>query len=264
MHRLKESLKILELDGIPDLDSLQRSFKRLIKQAHPDLNLDRGEWANDRSRRLIQAFQTIRTAILSGAVSQTIDANSFSNSAREAASSSASQASPFRGGWPPERGGASTADGRAEPQVRQPSYFQLIQWENRGYALPVANIVRVVSFADPLIKKGLFGHHYSYDNGIYPIVSIDERDIPKVAMGFVILFRMDAIGLGLYIHDDMKFLEVKAFRENELVMHREGSSSKNGWVMHNDIPFLYPESHIKSAINKFVPDRNSARATKSG
>jgi len=248
MAFLRENLEIMELEEVPDIDTLQKSFNRLIKVYHPDLNINRQQWAHENTQKLIQAFQTLRNSIQSGKlkpftpVRETVESRSgsrmniYSNNPRAYRKTNSTPA---------------TATYAAENERR--FRFQLLSGENGGYALPLENIVRIIAFNDPRVKRGLLGYYCKFEEDIYPITSLTGQKLHIQPSDYIILFKLhDLPGIGVHIPGNYKFIEVKSIHQSEFVKHNPKELDSNGWIMHENFPYLYPGSHILSAIKKFA------------
>ncbi|MDH5654813.1 MAG: hypothetical protein OEZ34_02825, partial [Spirochaetia bacterium] len=122
-----------------------------------------------------------------------------------------------------------------------------------GYALPLENIVRILAFSDPCVKKGLLGYYCKFDEMIFPVISLTGQKLFIHPSDFIILFKMDELpGIGIHIPENYKFLEVKSIHQSEFVKHNPQEFESNGWIMHDNFPYLYPGSHIMGALKKFA------------
>jgi len=248
MQDYMEHLRELELTSVPDLKTLQSSFKRLIKLYHPDVNLERKEWAHARSQRVINSFHFLKERIQSGALkpqTQFQFRQHRTPEPQERPNAAAQQSETVR----------SRSTANAEEENNALKYYQLIRDTEHGYAVPVEKIVRILSFSDPAVKKNFVGYYCKYAKEIFPIVSIDGKSVIHNPASFVILMNDLNTSIGLYIPHRMEFMDISGFHESEFLIHRLSDDSKNRWLMYKEIPFCLPHDIIQATAARNRTDR---------
>lgn len=63
MNPIDQYLEILELDQVPDLVTLEKTYRNLLKRNHPDLNRGQEELAHHTTREIIEANREVKKYI---------------------------------------------------------------------------------------------------------------------------------------------------------------------------------------------------------
>lgn len=205
MNSIRKYLEILELEEVPDLETLNHRFNRLLKVYHPDRNRDRPVWAHARTLDLLEASRELREYIrvrtrmpagnLSGRESKpdNFRVHSYKTS-REANFSSMRGAGAFY----------------TEVQI------QLIDRKDTGYAIPVDSVVRIVS------SRFLSEHQSSekickYEGTIYRIMIPDDSALYEKKVEFIVLCKLGGENIALCFPEEIEFGEIQSINSRQIV-----------------------------------------------
>ncbi|MGQ9614927.1 MAG: J domain-containing protein [Spirochaetota bacterium] len=80
---LARALKILKLNHVCTLDTLNNSFRKLAKIYHPDSNIGRESWANRAMTELNLAYETVLDYLTSGSRGKVVEGDRLKASAKD-------------------------------------------------------------------------------------------------------------------------------------------------------------------------------------
>ena len=226
-------LAVLDLDELSDLPALDRQYKRLIKQLHPDVNPDAREWAHDRSQAVITAARVLRE-YLERVGPRTVplrrDPRPTGGPERDATYATRGSAASTAGAT------AATASG---PR-RTESAFQMIDGRRVNYALPIKHIVKIIGVRDPGVHRGAPGPYCCLDGEIYPLHNLEGEDLPWEEAAFVVLLKSPRIRVGIVLPRDARFGGIESYRTSELLRASTSRSSHGIWIRHDMKFYLCP------------------------
>ncbi|MCR9142501.1 MAG: J domain-containing protein [bacterium] len=227
-------LGILELEQVEDLAALDRQYKRLIKQYHPDLNPRARDWAHDRSQAVITAARTLREYL------ERVGPLAAPLRRRPAARYSPRPAASPGAGTRPEKGAPGDAARRTPASGRNESSFQMIDGRRINYALPIKHIVKIIGVRDPGVHRGAPGPYCTMDGEIFPLHNLEGEDMPWEDAAFIVLLRSPLIRVGIVLPRDARFGGIESYRANELMRAGNSRNSHGVWIRHNMKFYLCP------------------------
>jgi len=131
METVESCLSVLELDTVPDADTLKKSFRRVMLAVHPDRNPENRSWAEARTREVLQAYQ-----YLIGQVDSSVEIES---------------------------------EVRSSPAGTEK--YQIIVAGEVRMAMPLRWLKAVVRFEETIQKRGFHGSMIVHNNRMYPLFS---------------------------------------------------------------------------------------------
>jgi hypothetical protein len=188
METLRPYLDELGLSDLPDEQTLSSHFKRLVMLYHPDRNSDRKEWAQEKTRRLIEACRMLRAQYRPG-------------TARKVST-------PY-----------STSRQQAAPAVDD-RLFQFFLGD-KNFAIQVSSIDRVLMFREAQIEvilNRLVCHH---DHKNYVLSRADLIAEPS-PMDYVILLHKGGEPRGYILPSHSRYEDIYPVAEPEMVGYSGG------------------------------------------
>ena len=141
MQTVESSLSILNLDALPDEVTLKRRFRKAMLAVHPDRNPQKRDWAEEKTRELIQAYEILSERLQSGA---SVDYDESFHVKSNAAEGS-------------------------------PEQYQVVVTAEARYSMPLRWMKSAVRFEDVIQKRGFHGAMIVYNNRMYPVFSVRGR-----------------------------------------------------------------------------------------
>lgn len=235
-------LGILELEELSDLTALDRQYKRLIKQYHPDVNRDDRDWAHDRSQAVIAAARSLRDYLERvGPLAVPLRRNVAPRPAARYTRPGATVVPGTPGAYPGKTGTASEVRPPAAGPVRRPeTSFQMIDGRRVNYALPIKYIIKIVGVRDPGVHRGAPGPYCCMDGEIYPLHNLEGEDMPWEDAAFIVLLRAPLIRVGIVLPRDARFGSIERYRTSELNRASTSRSSHGIWIRHDMKFYLCP------------------------
>ncbi|MEQ8352004.1 MAG: J domain-containing protein [Leptospiraceae bacterium] len=156
METVESCLSLLELETLPDERTLKRSFRKAMLMVHPDRNPENRQWAEERSREIIQAYELI---------SDELRNRSGVNSGK--------QPSWTTSGWHPDS--QEVQHFRSNHAKAGPEKYQVVITAEARYAMPLRWMKTVVRFEEVVQKRGFHGAMVMHNNRMYPVFSVRGR-----------------------------------------------------------------------------------------
>ncbi|MBI39647.1 MAG: hypothetical protein CMF59_08610 [Leptospiraceae bacterium] len=154
MESVESCLTVLHLDSLPDERTLKQSFRKAMLAAHPDRNPENRQWAEEKSREIIQAYELISDAL------RNREENAHSHSWKTS-------------GWHPDS--EDIQHFRSNTAKSGPEKYQVIITSEARYAMPLKWMKTVVRFDEVDQKRGFHGAMVMYNNRMYPVFSVRGR-----------------------------------------------------------------------------------------
>lgn len=241
-RELQRLLSVLELEELNDLAHLDRQYKRLIKQYHPDVNPRARDWANERSQAVIAAARTMRQYLerrgpLSAPLRRRTAYQARADVRKNRAAPAASGPHAAPNGTNP-----GNAPGQPAPEARRrsESSFQMIDGRRINYALPIKHIVKIVGVRDPGVHRGAPGPYCTMDGEIFPLHNLEGEDMPWEEAAFIVLLRAPLIRVGIVLPRDARFGSIESYRSGELSRAANSRSAHGVWIRHDMKFYLCP------------------------
>ncbi len=155
MESVESCLTVLQLDALPDERTLKRSFRKAMLEAHPDRNPRNRQWAEEKSREIIHAYELI------------------SDELRNRNSTGKSSQSWNTAGWHPDA--EDIQHFRSNSEKSGPEKYQVIITSEARYAMPLRWMKTVVRFDEVDQKRGFHGAMIMHNNRMYPVFSVRGR-----------------------------------------------------------------------------------------
>jgi hypothetical protein len=216
MKQMQKYLNILELQHIPDMPDLQKNFNRLLKEYHPDRNRDREDWANDRTRQLIEALHKIKDHIefaqsdKPGPIQHSEEPedrshyNSYSYSYSADDNEEVFQYNGFKG------------ETMQNPDIP----VQLLKNGNQNYILLLKSIVKVVHCNPNHLKKVMGRYFYMYDNNIYNLTGFENESADPYSTEYIILYQTSEKNIGFAASGNVKFTRTDKISAKEIIYRK--------------------------------------------
>ncbi len=212
METVQKYLEILEFQYIPDPEELQRSFNRLLKECHPDRNRDRQEWANEKTRRLIEALDKVKFFIENRKTSSTASVHHYNSySYSYYADEDAEQ---FRSKY-------SERKEKNDPSVA----VQILRTGDTDYVLLLKSIVRVVICNPNHLKKIMNRHFYMHEKTVYVITALDSENADPLGSEYIILYKSGGRNLGFAVPADVRFTRTDRISPREIIYKKDSSGT---------------------------------------
>ncbi len=242
MGSIQESLAIFELTSLPDLTTLQRHYTRLLKLYHPDLNLERPHWAHDKTRKLIEAFSTLKELIrhreiLEGENCTEKHNREFWNSWWEESPGVRNNgfgASPwFSCG---EKSDSRESEWYEESHTRyeeelfeeefsvvggteQEDRFQvqLLRTQEGRYALPLSRVVRILSYRDSLVKRVMGEYLCLYEGESYQVTTLEGSELLFRKAEYLLLYDTEESKRAYLLPAGLQFQGIETVSPGEII-----------------------------------------------
>lgn len=213
MKNLKSHLKMLELEDVPDTTTLQQSYLRLLKKYHPDRNRDRNTWAHEKTRTLIDSYQSLKTYI---------DEKSTSQS-RKATGETMVRPT-----------GVRTYKEDSSSQIR----MQPVLTKMHNFMIPVHRIIKIITFQHASIQTTLLGQFCVFENDLYSLIYPDTAN-ERVQPLFILLYSNGTEKNAYVFESDAVFSEILTVSVKEVIYHKtEGSFT--GTIYRDGIVYQTP------------------------
>ncbi|MBD3174365.1 MAG: hypothetical protein GF320_04240 [Armatimonadia bacterium] len=163
---LDECRRILELEGRLEVADLKRAKRRLLILYHPDQNPQRRQWADERTRRVLLAYDLLMAHLGSGGAAPSLQPGRRARGGGFATVS--------------ERGPKPTRPRPREPEHRDLSYL-LVRASGQLLGLPLASVVQVM----PLSAESVQATGVAKGLGWAGTLLYRQDRIPLVDLGVV-------------------------------------------------------------------------------
>lgn len=239
---IRDRLQTLELNRLPDAITLARSFKRLLKIYHPDRNARRREWAHEKTRELIDAHTYLRDYIKQHGETQ--------KKLRRDGRFRVERRNRYN---ERESGGPGGEANRSNPDFSGflSNSFQLIESNDGNYAIPVHNIITVLS-ARGAIERSENGFFCRYDRRSYPLIALNERTFQPDDASYIILFRTAWNICAIALDGAMKLGKIETFSHQEKVFVNGPELRDRGWILHREKYYFFPQRILAALGDGFL------------
>lgn len=248
---IPELLRVLELEALPDPAGLESQFKDLIKRYHPDRNRQREAWANERSRAVLYAARRLRSYLETRVVPEAVRQAAPEVRTRPRRTSAENRPRSPRTQEAPREAGGATPFRRTNSHALP---FQLIEWQDSGFALPIPNIVRILGPGDASIRRDARASFCYYNREIYPLQTV--RPHPGAPApdwnecGYVILLRSERERSALVLHREARFasIELISLLEIRRVNAHAAELEPFLWAPHGRRFYLCPGAFLRERL----------------
>lgn len=239
---IRERLRTLELNRLPDAITLARNFKRLLKIYHPDRNASHKQWAHEKTRELIDAHTYLRDYIKrQGETRKKLRrdnrfrverGNAYGRKESETFKDEANRSRPDFSGF-------------------LSNSFQLIESSGGNYAIPVHNIIAVLSARDA-IERSENGYFCRHNQKSYPLIALNERTFHPENVAYLILFRTAWNVCAIALDGSMKPGKIEHFSRQEKVFVNGPEPRDRGWILHREKYYFFPQRILAALGDGFL------------
>ena len=217
-------LSNLNLHWIPDQYYLQKQFKMLLKQYHPDRNKTGRKLAHEKTIQLIRSYKSIKDYIRNHPITE-LDRNKLSDEDNKPLS----ERSYYRG----------------EKNNHSSIFLQLIDSPSGNYALYIDNIIQIIFWKDASVINTSSGSYYDYKKKLYRLHSIVGESFLNEEAEYIILYKTETTNYGIVLSKDMQFSRIEEVNSCELIFS-SNVKDVSGWVFMRNKQYFIPKKLVDS------------------